>query len=52
MRLPTPLPATTTLLLQDYQQRVVSVACPRCVYTALRSEQLSLHPNVDIEAWA
>ena len=38
LKLDTALPVTTSVLLGDFRQDRISMACPRCVYSAIRSE--------------
>jgi hypothetical protein len=49
--MPIAIPTTLKLILADYHQKLINLACPYCVYQALRQEQLKVKPNVKIQEW-
>jgi alpha-tubulin suppressor-like RCC1 family protein len=49
--LPTPLPITSKLVIADYAQSFINLACPVCLYNHLRQKQSQMHPNARLEKW-
>jgi hypothetical protein len=49
--LPTPLPITSKLVIADYAQNFINLACPVCFYNYLRQRQIQAHPTLQIEKW-
>jgi len=46
---PTLLPVTSKLILSDYQQQFINLACPVCLYNYLRQKQNQ--PDKPLDRW-
>ncbi len=50
-QLPIAVPVTTKLLLGEFQQRVMNLACPVCVFNYLRVQQTQIDTRAQVDKW-
>lgn len=50
-QLPIAVPVTIKLLLGEYQQRVMNLACPVCVFNYLRVQQTQIDTRAQVDKW-